>query len=126
MVKFTLLECAAKTTGKEEIWEVGNQLEKEKGFRKQQWLQAAEESKMRIMWARRAGAQDRHPGLVLCVCVMGRCPHGISEILRTFCPEGWNFDKCSLPKPASSEDPGSFAIDFNGSRFGPSLRPLQN
>lgn len=72
---------------------------KEKGFRKQQQLRAGVESKMRIMWAHRA--QGRHCGLVLCVCVMGRflfnaTEQGTSEILRTFCPEGWNFDKCSL------------------------------
>lgn len=57
---------------------------------------------MRIMLPCGAEAQKRHPSFsALCVSVTGRCvfnaaEEGTVKILRTFCPEGWNFHKCSV------------------------------
>lgn len=76
----------------------------------------------------RVGAQKSQPCLVLFAQVH-QVPSQVDDFLKPqkrpplkylghfVLKAGILINTLYLPKPASSEDPGSFAIDFNGSRF---------
>lgn len=99
---------------------------------KEKWPQAITES---MILPCREGAQKSQPCLVLFVQVH-QVPSQVADSLKPqkrpplkylghFVPKAGIFiNMLYLPKPASSEDPGSFAIDFNGSIFGPLRRPF--